>query len=128
MRTGLPAISWMASGYTSADWWVAWVLYGVLAIPLALFVWLAWRVFKSGPRPGRDAALTWVMLGASALCAGIAYPHDPAMLIPALLAAVLAAGCSVRVGRRGKGALLGLALLGWVLWLPVAGVLAIALR
>lgn len=129
MRAGLPAISWIASGYTTSDAWLGVVVNGcLLGVPAVLFVWAAWWVFKSGPRPGRDAALTWVMLGASALCAGVAYPHDPAMLIPSLVAAALAAGCSWRVRRKGSKALFGLAIAGWVVWLPAAGFLALALR
>ena len=127
MRPNLPAISSIASGYTHTDDWVLWIMYGVLAIPAALVLWLAWRVFRSGPRPARDAGLTWLLLGTSALCAGAAYPRDPELLVPSLIAGALALGCSLRV-RGGSSTLIGLAVAGWVVWLPAAGVLALVLR
>ena len=129
MHPGLPAISWIASGYTTSDAWLGLVVNGcMLGVPALLFVGSAWWVFKSGPQPGRDAALTWVMLGASALCAGAAYPSNPELLIPSLGAAALAAGCSWRVRRKGSEVLLGVSLIAWVVWLPACLVLAIALR
>ena len=127
MRPNLPAVSWLASGYTHTDDWVLWIMYGVLAIPAALLLWLAWRVFRSGAKPARDAGLTWLMLSTSALCAGAAYPRDPVLLIPSLIAAALALGCSLRV-RGGGSTLIGIAVVAWLIWLPAAGVLAIALR
>lgn len=127
--TRLDPIAWFAGGYTSAGpEWVLWVFYGLLSLPAIFVLWLGWRVFRSGASPRRDAALTWLMLGASALCAGVAYPRDPEMLIPALIAAALAVGCSLRARTGRSVALNAVTISGWVLWLPACGVLALALR
>ena len=127
--TRLDSIAWFAGGYTTGGPdWLPWVFYGLLSLPAMLVLWLGWRVFRSGPRPVRDAALTWLMLIASALCAGVAYPRDPEMPVPAAIAAVLAVGCSLRARSGGSVALNVVTISGWVLWLPACGVLAIALR
>jgi hypothetical protein len=121
------AVSWLAGGYTSADPWLGLVVNGVLlGIPALLLLWLAWWVFRSGARPVRDTLFVWLSLGASALCAGVAYPHDPLMLIPSGLGALAAGALSFRA--LGAGQSRGFLIAAWVLWLPLAAALALALR